>query len=230
MDTKYIYELVNSKKFKYIKEKYIKSEDFHIDIYITNSKDVSCYMRKIGNHQYAFFINPTYVTEDIAEYCVFHEFFHCVQYEDNFPMIGRQREDKVCRTMQTFLASAVLDLNVNYLLYKENIILENSLLKGYEDIKNFYRLIDSHKKQIPETVMLQQSLSLSFFYMEDTQNIIEDYLKELNINHSDTVNAVRKMTEIIKAYDYNTQKGCENIFVNIMEEFHLERWIYVRSN
>ena len=157
------------------------------------------------------------------EIAILHEFFHCLQYEENFPSISRI--DGTYDKFTDELSSYVLDLDVGDRLSKygyDRFVGYKEMIESYLSIFYYAKLTGdkSFLFNIDENLGLSEFLSyLNYFNFDSELKELIPLVKEYIPNVFDNYKIISKGLSL---YSHNNKKGVYKIFKYIIKGLKLE--------
>lgn len=172
-----------------------------------------------------------YVKNDIpddTEYRFLHEFFHCVQKEEDFPSIIADNEEY--KELASYLSSIILDFDVRERLERNGY---------FQDLKYIKKLINMYIKMLQMLQQIHDKHELT-----NVDEMIElgglivtsDIAKVDNKKLVSLVKRVRPkaiayykvFSECIDKYSYNNAKDVNKIFEILIDRFKLSPYVEIQ--
>lgn len=162
------------------------------------------------------------------EITLLHEFFHCLQHEDNFPFLTKT--DGTCDKFVNELSSVVLDLDVGDRLSYHNydrFLNFKELSEAYTVILCYAKLTGDKSEllNINDNYNLSQFLAyLKYFNFNKDLQILLPLVKEL-IPQSYEFYKIFYKSFIM--YSHNNPKGIYKLFKCLIKELKLEKCVKI---
>ena len=165
------------------------------------------------------------------EYELLHEFFHCVQMDENFPSLTPI--DYSYSKIASSLSSTVLDLDVNKRLEKWNYFYNSSGLKNsINDIRKLIFISQNDSLVYDEIHEMNQYInicSMIAFVRINSPHIAEinQLLKILSENAKDFYKTQSVIFNTINKIGFNSPQKVHKVFKTLIRELKLEKYIKI---
>lgn len=165
------------------------------------------------------------------EYALLHEFYHCVQMDENFPNIHAVTSSYT--RLASSLSSTVLDLDVNDRLTKAGYPYNSEQLKGLLDRIRKIIVIASNdtsiKNEIHEINQYIYLCSMIAFIRinYNKPDEIEQLLQILKTNAQDFFQTQSAIYNAIKKIGYDTPKKAYKLFKTLIRELELSDYVQI---
>ncbi|MCM1416378.1 MAG: hypothetical protein NC430_10700 [bacterium] len=184
------------------------------------------YVKYSNPEQYLIFVNAN--DADNIEYNFMHEFFHCVQHEDDFPSVYAKHEEY--QQFANELSSYILDFNVNHMLSEYLYVnQEENIYNLYNKLYKYFSSINSNmirKQDIIFEISVAMALTaLSFSTLSNSK--LKKILSLVKNGNGKIYHIYKSFYQIIKTNDFNAKEGINKIFCELINIIHFENHLTI---
>lgn len=201
-------------------------EEKPIALHITDNVEKPCFMVRDDPNCYPLYINPD-ALGPMAEKMFIHQFFHCMQIEENFPFLkSKTPEDQQTVQLAEAVNSLVLDMFVNHALKDNGYPMDvNELNQLKQELHFRFRYFtENNVPFVTEEARYSEYLyatQIARLYFELDTKSARSLQKEADAFNTNIKAISSAFINIIKAYPYDTHVGCHYIFDHLVDQLGL---------